>query len=112
MERGTDMNTAETSTTSPAETANRRLARTINIGLDLGAPAERGWTVDVNDDHLARCAAAGFTAIRLLVNLARTPCPVTRSTSIPPQSSGLVRAVAWATDHGLTVVMAHTLDRR
>jgi hypothetical protein len=40
-----------------AEEASRRLARTINLGLDLGAPEERGWTVEVSDQHLERCFA-------------------------------------------------------
>jgi len=106
------MNTAETSTPSPAQAANRRLARTINIGLNLGAPAERGWTVDVNDDHLARCAAAGFTAVRLLDNLAPHAVPGDPERLDPAAVERLVRVVAWATDHGLTVVLAHTLDRR
>jgi hypothetical protein len=43
-------------TARPAEATNRRLARTINLGLDLGAPEEAGWTIDVGDEHLERCA--------------------------------------------------------
>ena len=53
------------STATPVEAANRRLARTINLGLDLGAPEEAGWTIDVGDQHLERCAQAGFSAVRL-----------------------------------------------
>jgi len=39
----------------------------VNIAPDLGAPVERGWTIDVTGAHLRECAERGFTAVRLLV---------------------------------------------
>jgi hypothetical protein len=50
--------------------AHARLARTVNIGPDLGAPQERGWTITVERSHLEDCAQHGFTAVRLLMHLA------------------------------------------
>lgn len=35
-----------------AHAANQRLARTVNIGPDLGAPVEQGWTIDIEPAHL------------------------------------------------------------
>jgi endoglucanase len=65
-------------TTDPsqlAREAHARLARTVNLGPDLGAPLERGWTIGIERSHLEACAEHGFTAIRLLITLAahRTP---------------------------------------
>jgi endoglucanase len=58
-----------------AREAHARLARTVNIGPDLGAPLERGWTIGIRRSHLEACAEHGFTAIRLLITLGahRTP---------------------------------------
>jgi endoglucanase len=69
---------AQTPTAEPGEcarAAQARLARTVNLGPDLGAAMERGWTIDIERSHLEACAQAGFTAVRLLVCLAahRTP---------------------------------------
>jgi endoglucanase len=54
----------------PALAAHARLARTVNMSQDLGAPLERGWGIDIQQRHLADCAENGFTAIRLPVCLA------------------------------------------
>ena len=50
---------------SLAHAAHKRLARTVNLGPDFGAPLERGWTIEVTPAHLEACARNGFTAIRL-----------------------------------------------
>jgi endoglucanase len=55
------------STGHAAREAHARLARTVNIAPDLGAPQERGWTIGVERSHLEACARHGFTAIRLLI---------------------------------------------
>ena len=47
--------------------AQRRLARTINIGPDFGAPQERGWTTEIESLQFEACAQAGFSAVRLLL---------------------------------------------
>jgi hypothetical protein len=77
-------------TARPAEATNRRLARTINLGLDLGAPEEAGWTIDVGDEHLERCAQAGSSAVRLGSCFGLHASPPT------PTSCTLVRWSGWS----------------
>ena len=36
----------------PALAAHARLARTVNMSQDLGAPLERGWGIDIQQRHL------------------------------------------------------------
>lgn len=98
-------------TTDPirvAREAHARLARTVNIGPDLGAPQERGWTIIVERSHLEDCARHGFTAIRLLMNLAAHRAPG----GLDP---GMLRRVEQIADHatslGLAVVIASHRDR-
>jgi endoglucanase len=98
-------------TTDPirlARGAHARLARTVNIGPDLGAPQERGWTITVERPHLEDCARHGFTAIRLLMHLAAHRAPG----GLDP---GMLRRVEQIADHatslGLAVVIANHRDR-
>jgi endoglucanase len=84
-----------------AQQAHARLARTVNIAPDLGAPLERGWTVDIERSHLEACARHGFTAIRLLMYLSahRTPAGLDpamlrRVEEITDQAAALGLAVA------------------
>lgn len=95
---------------SPAHLANRRLARTINLALDLGAPEERIWTLPVTADHVERCAQAGFTAIRLICALSLHPDP--RGTRrIDGRVTERIHAIAdAAAAHGLAIVVANMLD--
>jgi len=97
-------------TTGPvrlAREAHARLARTVNIGPDLGAPQERGWTITVERPHLEDCARHGFTAIRLLMHLAAHRAPG----GLDP---GMLRRVEQIADHaaslGLAVVIANHRD--
>jgi len=98
-------------TTDPvrlAREAHARLARTVNMGPDLGAPQERGWTIAVERSHLEDCARHGFTAIRLLMHLAAHRGPG----GLDP---GMLRRVEQIADHatslGLAVVIANHRDR-
>lgn len=99
----------QTPTTEPGElarAAQAQLARTVNFGPDLGAARERGWTVDIQRSHLEACAQAGFTAIRLLINLAlhRTPG------GLDPGMLRHVEAIVDdATELGLAVAVANNL---
>jgi endoglucanase len=91
-----------------AREAHARLARTVNIGPDLGAPQERGWTITVERPHLEDCAQHGFTAVRLLMHLAAH-----RTTGgLDPR---MLRRVEQIADHaaslGLAVVIANHRDR-
>jgi endoglucanase len=99
-------------TEDPARVAQARLARTVNLGPDLGAALERGWTIDIERSHLEACAQAGFTAIRLLIYLAahRTrrgldPAALRRLEAIIDDATGLGLAVA-VSNH-LPEKMAH-----
>ncbi|MGB6580145.1 MAG: cellulase family glycosylhydrolase [Streptosporangiaceae bacterium] len=101
----------ETPATAPdelARLAQARLARTVNVGPDLGAAQERGWTIDIQRSHLEACALAGFTAIRLLIGLAahRTP-PGGLNPAILHRVEAIIDD---ATDLGLAVVIAHNPD--
>jgi endoglucanase len=99
----------QTPSTEPGElarTAQARLARTVNFGPDLGAARERGWTIDIERSHLEACAQAGFTAIRLLINLAlhRTPG------GLEPAMLHRVEAIVDdATELGLAVAASNNL---
>jgi endoglucanase len=88
--------------------AHARLSRTVNIGPDLGAPQERGWTVGVQRSYLEDCAQHGFTAIRLLIYLAAHRAPG----GLDP---GMLRRVEQIADHaaglGLAVIIAGHRDR-
>jgi endoglucanase len=97
-------------TATPAEAANRRLARTINLGLDLGAPEEAGWTIDVGDQHLERVAQAGFSAVRLgaCYGLHRRAAD---SHQLQPRAlERLEEVIAAASGRGLAVVVANLRD--
>jgi endoglucanase len=90
-----------------AREAHTRLARTINIGPDLGGPLERNWTVDLQPAHLEACARSGFTAIRLLMylNAHRTPA------GLDPDTLRQVEQLAdQAAELGLAVVLANHRD--
>lgn len=97
-------------TTDPgqlAREAHARLARTVNISPDLGAPLERGWTIDIERAHLEACAEHGFTAIRLLIILAahRTPA------GLDPDMLRRVEVIVDdATALGLAVVISNNLQ--
>src|ERR1022692_5163885 len=99
----------QTPTTEPGElprAAQARLARTVNFGPDLGAAQERGWTIDIERSHLEACAQAGFTAIRLGINLAfhRTPG------GLEPAMLHRVEAIVDdATELGLAVAVSNNL---
>lgn len=100
--------TASPSADSPAERANRLLARTINLPLYLGAPTESGWTLAVGPRHLELCAQAGFTAVRLALSLAAHHQPPEQvDTAVLDELDQLIRA---ACDHGLAVVVANMHD--
>lgn len=89
-----------------ARAAQAGLARTVCFGPDLGATRERGWTVDIERSHPEACAQAGFTAIRLLINLAlhRT------SGGLDPAMLRHVGAIVDdATELGLAVAVANNL---
>jgi endoglucanase len=90
----------------PSE-AYARLARTVNIAPDLGAPLERGWTASIERSHLEACAEHGFTAIRLLITFAahRTP------TGLDPATLRRVEEIArHAAELGLAVVISNNPD--
>ncbi len=90
-----------------ARDAHARLARTMNIGPDLGGPLERGWTIDVQRSHLQACAEHGYTAIRLLMYLAahRTPA------GLDPDTLRRIEEIAdQAASLGLAVIIANHRD--
>jgi endoglucanase len=88
--------------------AHARLARTVNIAPDLGAPQERGWTINVERSHLEDCAQHGFTAIRLLMDLAAHRAPG----GLAPATLRRVEQIADdAASLGLAVVIASRPDR-
>ena len=92
-----------------ATEAVRRLARTINIGVDLGSPSEHGWAVDITDRHLGRIAEAGFSAVRVVVSSAAHRS--SDSGEIDPAALDRVqRVVRTATEAGLAVVVANAID--
>jgi endoglucanase len=96
--------------TNSAFDANDRLARTINLGLDLGSPQERGWTIEVSEGQVERCAQAGFSAIRLLVALAGH-YPAGDSHRVDPRAlERILRTIETARNHGLAIVVANMLD--
>jgi endoglucanase len=103
--------TAESKTQSAtAFDANRLLARTLNVGLDLGAPEERAWTVEVSDDQLERCAQAGFTAIRLVVSLALHRVAADSHRLQPHVLERLDALIDGALERGIAVVLANMQD--
>lgn len=92
-----------------AERANRRLARTITMGID-DAPSEAGWTLPHPQKYLADCRQAGFTAVRLAVVWA---AHVTDSRTHRLSEATLERVeaiTAAALDAGLAVVLDNHLD--
>lgn len=87
--------------------AHKRLARTVNIGPDLGAPFERGWTLDIGQEHLEACVQNGFTAIRLLICLAAHQTPG----GLDPNMLRRVEVIVdQATALGLAVVISNHRD--
>ena len=98
-------------TTDPvqlAREAHARLARTVNIAPDLGAPQERGWTMNLQRPHLEDCAHHGFTAIRLLTDLAAHHTPG----GLDPRTLQRIEQIADdATSLGLAVVIASRCPR-
>ncbi|MDQ2847717.1 MAG: glycoside hydrolase family 5 protein [Actinomycetota bacterium] len=93
-----------------AEQSNRRLARTLNVGLDLGSPTKPGWVADVTDDLLGQCARAGFTAIRLVTSMALHTLAAGAPRLDPRALERVEQAINAATGHGLAVVLANMLD--
>jgi endoglucanase len=94
----------------PAEATNRRLARTINLGLDLGAPEESGWTIDVGDEHLERCAQADFSAVRLGACFGLHRLAPDAHQLQPRALERLEQVIAAASERGLAVVVANLRD--
>jgi endoglucanase len=90
-----------------AREAHNRLARTVNIGPDLGTAMERNWTIDLERSHLEACAEHGFTAIRLLMYLTahRTPAGLD-----PGTLRRIEQIVDQAASLGLAVVLANHRD--
>ena len=89
------------------ESTPQRLARTINMGLDLGAPLERGWTIEVSHEQLDACARHGFTAVRVLTCLAEHRAPA----GLDPLLLRRVETVLDdASELGLAVILANHLD--
>ncbi|MCI0158382.1 glycoside hydrolase family 5 protein [Leifsonia shinshuensis] len=83
------------------------LRKTLNIGLDLGADAERGWTVIATRELFARCADAGFTGVRLVVSLAAHR----DGDRLDAEAlEGIRSAVETAEDTGLGIAVANQLD--
>jgi hypothetical protein len=86
-----------------AREAHARLARTVNLGPDLAAPLERGWTIGIERSHLEACAEHGFTAIRLLI----TPAAHRAPAGLDPGMLRRVEAIADdATALGLAVAIS------
>jgi endoglucanase len=94
-----------------ARTLHGRLARTINIGLALGAPTEQGWTMDLTERQLEACATAGFSAVRIAVSCAAHVRKTGSTFSFDPAAlETIARGVERATGLGLAVVVANTHD--
>ena len=102
--------TADPLADSNAEQANRLLARTINLGLNLGAPAEASWTVQLGSADLNRCAQAGFTAVRLVVSLAQHCSPTDPVQFEPVVLDRINHVIEGASERGLAVVVANAID--
>lgn len=94
-----------------AARANQLLARTINIGLNLGSPAEASWTVPVDQAELHRCADAGFTAVRLVASLALHRNATDALRLDPAALDQIDTVIASATERGLAVVLAKMTDQ-
>jgi len=93
-----------------AHMANRALARTISIGVDLGADLERGWTVAAPDRHFATCREAGFTAVRLAVVWAAHTGPAPGYVVDPAALDHVAALADAALEAGLAVVVDNHLD--
>lgn len=98
-----------------AHAANRLLARTINIPLDIGNDPDHVWTLDGDDDKSLRraldlCRDAGFTAIRLMLGWSAVAEPGPPFTIRPTALERVDRAVDLATDRGLAVIIQAVLD--
>ncbi|MGH3264922.1 MAG: glycoside hydrolase family 5 protein, partial [Trebonia sp.] len=101
---------AATTAASAAEQANRLLARTLNIGVNLGAPAEAGWAVPLGPRELDRCSQAGFTAVRLVVSLAQHRSPASSLQVDPAVLDPINDVIESAGERGLAVVLANEID--
>jgi endoglucanase len=92
---------------SLALAAHKRLARTVNLGPDFGAPVEQGWTIEVTPAHLEACARNDFTAIRLLICFAAHANPAGLD---PGMLRRLEAIIDEATTLGLAVVVSNHRD--
>lgn len=93
-----------------AQRMNQALARTITIGVDLGAEIEAGWSLAGADSYFALCKDAGFSAVRLaVVWVAHTTAesPFSIDEVALETVAGLVEA---AVSVGLAVVLDNHLD--
>jgi len=98
-----------------AHAANRLLARTINIALDIGNDPDHIWTLDgAADTLLSRtfdlCRDTGFTAVRLMLAWSAVAEPRPPFTIRPTALERVDRAVDLATGRGLAVIIQAVLD--
>jgi endoglucanase len=93
-----------------AHTANLLLARTIDIPLDIGNDPGHTWTLDADGPMFDLCGAAGFTAVRLMLDWSAVAGSRPPFTIAPTALDRVDRALGLAAAHGLAVVIQAVLD--
>lgn len=92
--------------------ANRRLRRTMNMGMALDAPTEGEWGLVITAEHVAACARAGFSALRLPVQWAER---MDRAAPYAIAQEALARVTALAEQAraaGMAIIITNHPDER
>lgn len=96
--------------TSSVAQAHQLLARTLNVGLHLGATQDDGWCINVTRAELEAIQAAGFTALRIGVQWAAHCQPDAPYDLDPAVLSKVATVLEGATACGLAVVLSNFSD--
>ena len=94
------------------KTANKLLARTINIGYTFDAPVEGAWGNKITKEELKNIKSAGFTAVRLPIQW------VARMDSVAPYTikqaflERIEEVIKQSLKIGLAVVVENCLDEQ
>ncbi|MFT4148359.1 MAG: glycoside hydrolase family 5 protein [Micrococcaceae bacterium] len=89
---------------------NKLLARTINVGLDLGEQGADKWCIRPDDITWKNIRDANFTAVRLCITWVDHCEKQTPFTIDPSVFTQVDAAVKGAVKHGLAVVVSNFLD--
>jgi endoglucanase len=93
-------------------TANKLLARTVNLGYTFDAPKEGDWGNSISEKELLNIKSAGFTAVRLPVQW------ITRMDSVAPYAinKSFRERIDWvikqALKNHLAIVIENCLDEQ